>query len=260
MEATSYPDVNRMLDLILDRISAALPSNLIGLYLSGSLVAGDFDELVSDIDLAAVTATGLSEQEVERLGAMHRAIALAEPTWDNRIEVAYISVDALKTFRERTSTIGITSPGEPFHTLEAGKDWLINWYNVRERGIVLFGPPATNVIGPIAKDEAVQWVREHVEHWRSWRQKSVQHRNAQIYATLTLCRTLHTITTGRFVSKRQAASWTAQELPEWSALIEDALRGWREDWYKDDVDPEATWDATLRFVEVIVEKVSRTKN
>ena len=255
MHLTPYPDANRMLDLLLARIGAALHSNLVGLYLTGSLVAGDFDELVSDIDLVAVTANGLSEREIERLGILHRQIARTEPTWDNRIEVAYISVAALKTFRESPSTIGITSPGEPFHTLEAGKDWLINWYNVRERGIALFGPRASTLIEPISRDEAIRWVRDHLKHWHTWRQKPAQHRNGQIYATLTLCRALHAVTTGRFVSKQQAASWTAKELPPWAPLIEEALRGWREDWYKDNVDPEATWDATTRFVDVVVERV-----
>ena len=33
--------------------------------------------------------------------------------------------------------MGIVSPGEPFHVVTAGKDWLMNWYDVREHAIVV---------------------------------------------------------------------------------------------------------------------------
>ena len=49
---------------------------------------------------------------------------------------------ALRTFRSQSSTIGIISPGEPFHLLEAGSDWLISWYALRKDGLALLtGPP-----------------------------------------------------------------------------------------------------------------------
>lgn len=150
MHRTPYADVNRMLELIQTRIQEILGERLIGLYLSGSLVTGDFDLAVSDIDLVAVTSGDLAPGEIARLEEMHRAIARQEKTWDNRIEVIYITADALRTFRVQPSTIAIISPGEPFHTRAANKDWLVNWYVLRERGIALVGPAPTTLIDPIS--------------------------------------------------------------------------------------------------------------
>ncbi len=40
---TPYADINELLDQLLSRIQAILSERLIGLYLFGSLVTGDFD-------------------------------------------------------------------------------------------------------------------------------------------------------------------------------------------------------------------------
>ncbi|HUX86503.1 MAG TPA: aminoglycoside adenylyltransferase domain-containing protein [Chloroflexota bacterium] len=254
MQRTSYPDVDRLIDLLLLRIQQSLGPKLVGLYLTGSLVTGDFDHDVSDIDMVAATSTSLDPDELAHLEAMHRAIALSEPKWDNRIEVVYISVDGLKTFRTWSSTIAVISPGEPFHTKEAGKDWLLNWYVVREKGRTLFGPSPDTLIDPISSEEAVRWVKEHVTAWRGWMEK-VRTRNAQVYATLTLCRAFYSVTNRDFVSKRQAALWVESTMPEWRSLIENALRSWRDDWYNDRVDHQASLPETKRFVNAVIDRI-----
>ncbi|HLQ30214.1 MAG TPA: hypothetical protein VK140_13360, partial [Ktedonobacteraceae bacterium] len=48
-DLTPYADINKLLNLLLSRIQAILGEKLIGLYLFGSLVAGDFDYESSDI-------------------------------------------------------------------------------------------------------------------------------------------------------------------------------------------------------------------
>jgi Domain of unknown function (DUF4111)/Nucleotidyltransferase domain len=62
-----------------------------GLYVFGSLVVGDFDADVSDIDLLAVLTGDPSEDLVARLGLMHDALASENPVWAGRIEVIYVS-------------------------------------------------------------------------------------------------------------------------------------------------------------------------
>ena len=254
MNLTPFADVNRMLALLRVRIKDVLGSNLVGLYLTGSLVTGDFQEDVSDIDLLAVTARDLALLEIDQLEAMHHDIARNEPTWDNRIEVAYLSVEALRTYRTHRSAIGIISPGEPFHTKDAGIDWLLNWYVVREKGVAVNGPLPATFIDPISKTEVVEWVREHVRGWREWIKRPTT-RNGQVYATLTLCRALQTVTTGDFGPKRQAALWTAGYLPEWAPFIQNTLRSWHEDWYNEQAEPAATRVDTVMFVNEIVDRI-----
>src|SRR5260221_6440812 len=140
MHPTNYPHVNTLLESILFQMQTILGEKLVGLYLYGSLVTGDFDDASSDIDLLAVTSTDIDEAEFSALKSMHGGIVTNHPEWDNRLEIAYLSLDALKTFKTRTSKIAIISPGEPFHIKEAGIDWLMNWYMLREICVTLFGP------------------------------------------------------------------------------------------------------------------------
>jgi predicted nucleotidyltransferase len=246
MPHTSYPDVEAILNRLRSDIQETLGDNLVGLYLYGSLVTGDFDSEISDIDLLAVTASAATDTELERLREMHERFACNNPVWEDRIEAAYVSTIALKTFRTPSATIAIISPGEPFHTKEAGHDWLLNWYIVLNQGVVLIGPSPNTLIPQITKDEFLNAVRRQVADWGEWIYH-LRERKAQAYAILTMCRALYAIRNGEQTSKRRAALWAMEALPEWSPLIDNALL-WREAWREDAVDHAATFPETVRFV------------
>jgi hypothetical protein len=253
---TPYADINSLLAELLTGMQAVLGTKLVALYLYGSLVTGDFDHEVSDIDLLAATASDIDDNEFAALQTMHHDFAARHREWDDRIEVAYLSVAALKTFRSQVSKIAVISPGEPFHFKEAGKDWLMNWYVVREKGVVLFGPSTRELIAPITKNELLQAVREHAQAWREWVQRA-RARKAQAYAILTACRALYTLRNGESVSKKRAAIWATQELPEWSSLIQAALV-WRATLHDENVDHNATLPETRRFVHTILDLCENT--
>jgi predicted nucleotidyltransferase len=250
---TRYADVNEVLSVVLAQARQILGGKLVGLYLFGSLVTGDFDIESSDIDLLAVITSDINEQEFARLDKMQQDLVSRYKHWENRLEIAYLSADALQTYRWRASNIAIISPGEPFHVKEAGKDWLLNWYVVREHGIALFGPSPRTLIGPITKEEFIQTVKAQAREWREW----VEHgrtRPSQAYAILTMCRALYAYRHGEQASKKQAALWAARALPGWSALINNALV-WRAAWREQDVDHEATFPETLRFVRFVIDQI-----
>lgn len=249
-DPTPYADINALLGQLLSRLQTILGKKLVGFYLYGSLVTGDFDHASSDIDLLAATASDLDEKECATLQHMHLDFAHTHKEWDDRIEVAYLSVAALKTYRSHMSKMAIISPGEPFHVKEAGKDWLMNWYVVRQKGIVLYGPSPQMLIDPISKEELLHAVQEHAKAWRDWIQQT-RLRRSQAYAILTMCRVLYTLKNGEIVSKKQAAVWAEKELPEWSAFIRQALL-WRAAWRDEQVDHDTTLPETLRFVHFVL--------
>ncbi|MHB8626930.1 MAG: nucleotidyltransferase domain-containing protein [Aggregatilineales bacterium] len=109
------PEIRALLDLILSRMQDVLGKRLVGLYVYGSLVTGDFDSETSDIDLLSATSSDIDQVEFDALKAMHEATTLDHRKWDGRLEIAYVSLHALKTFKTERSKIGIISPGEPFH-------------------------------------------------------------------------------------------------------------------------------------------------
>ncbi len=253
MQETPYADINRLLESLLSYIRNTFQERIVGLYLYGSLTTGDFDPESSDIDLLAVTSSDMSKTEFEALRAMHRDFARDNPGWEDRVEVAYLSVIALRTFRSERSPIAVISPGEPFHMKDAGMDWLINWYVLRERGVALFGPPAKAIIAPITHEEFVRAVRDHAAGSSAWL-NNMRDRKGQAYAILTMCRALHVHKTGEQASKRQAALWAQVELPEWTGLIQSAL-AWREAWREEQVDHAATRAETIRFVNIVRDQV-----
>ena len=257
MQETSYADINKLLDSLLSRMQRILPEKLVGLYLYGSLMTGDFDRESSDIDLLAATSSDVSDAEAGDLREMHRDFAHDYGEWDDRIDVEYLSVTALRTFRSRSSRMAIITPGEPFHVIEAGKDWLMNWYVVRERGVALFGPPASAIIDPITQEEYVEAVRQHAEVLSDWVAHGMraQQRKGQAYAILTMCRALYTTKNGEPTSKKQAALWAQGELPQWATLIQNAL-AWRQAWREEQVDHAATHPETVRFVNFVRDRIA----
>lgn len=249
MKPTQYEQLNKLLNLLLSQMKDILGEKLVGLYIYGSLVWGDFDYEISDIDLLAAISTDLNEKEFNKLKQIQDEIVKEYKKFDNRLEIAYMSLSALKTFKIQRSKIAIISPGEPFHIKEAGIDWLMNWYFVRENSITIFGPDPKTIIEPISKEEFIQCVKDQVKDWPNWIPQNHK-RKFQSYAILTMCRALYAYKNGVQVSKKQAALWVQKKLPEWSSLIQNALK-WREDWKNEDVDHEATFPETSRLVAYI---------
>jgi hypothetical protein len=245
-DPTPYPDVNAVIADLLAGALAALGPAMVAAYLYGSLVTGDFDANASDIDVLVATTSELDPAAMDALGALHDALARAHPGWAGRIEVAYASVAALRTYRTQATPIAVISPGEPFHLKEAGLDWLINWYAVRAFGRTLAGPPPDTLIAPISHAEWLAAVQRQATAWREWAQQ-IANAPSQGYAVLTLCRALYTLRTGAWGSKAQAARWAAAEFPQWAPLIAQA-RAWRANWRTPDPDAAAELPAVHAFV------------
>lgn len=214
-----------MLDALREAILSVVGPSLVGLYLFGSLASGEFDTGISDIDLIAVLVDSPNEVLAERLGRMHANLFRANPDWDDRIEVIYISKEGLANCRTDTTTIGVISPGESFHIVQAGRDWVLNWYPAREDSNPLIGPPIHTLIPPIPVSEYTDELLGYLAGFRK-RIADDATPGSQAYAILSICRGLYTIRHGRRLSKREAAAWAQREFPRWADLIRRAVE-WR---------------------------------
>jgi aminoglycoside adenylyltransferase-like protein len=214
-----------ILDRIREGIDHQFGDTLAGLYLYGSLVSGDFVTGISDLDLLAVTTRDLHDDDVAPLEALHAAIVAERPEWADRIEIAYLSAQGLKTFKTARSPLIIISPGEPLHLIDAGSDWLMNWYLIRTSGVALYGPPVSEVIPLITQQEYLQAVRAHLSSADDWIARATS-RKPGSYAVLTAARGYYTLTHGEHASKAKTAVWMKEQFPEWAGLIDRAL-AWR---------------------------------
>lgn len=218
-------NVGAILDQLSAGLRAILRQRLVGVYLYGSLITGDFDSGISDIDLVVVMTGELDEARFKALHQLHQHVVERYPDWDDRLELAYISSAALRSFRQQSSTIGIISPGEPFHLLRAGADWLISWYALREDGVSLVGPPIQSLIDDIPASDYLEAVGEHIRNYRD-SVKKPHNKSALSYIVLTVARGIYTLSHRRATSKIKAAHWAKRRYPQWAELLESALR-WR---------------------------------
>ncbi|MEH1029139.1 aminoglycoside adenylyltransferase domain-containing protein [Micromonospora profundi] len=214
-----------------DAWSASLSRTLLGLYLHGSLVAGDFAPDRSDLDLLAVLDSDPDETLLAVLAGLHADLGRRHPQWAGRIEVEYVSLgatrDAALGRASQTHAIARISPGESLHLLPATIHRVVTWSAVRDHGRVLVGPSAVALLPAVAPDLVRSALLAHVRDWPIWVTRMTTP-GAQSYAVLTLCRALHRLQNGRQLSKRRAADRTIAALPQWDGLIT-----WARDWWYD---------------------------
>lgn len=217
---------------MLSGVQAIMGSQFAGMYIHGSIATGDFDPQRSDIDYLVVTRDPLPAGMVSALAAMHARIAASGLRWVSNYEGSYIPVAAIRRHDPAADSVypAIRADGS-FGLDRHGSEWVIQRHVIREHGIVLAGPPPATLIDPIPPNDLRRAVRRLLQEW--WLPQvqdpfRLQSSEYQAYATLTMCRALYTLETGRIASKPQAGRWALQTLGdhEWVGLIETAL-AWR---------------------------------
>src|SRR5687767_10384547 len=93
---TPYPEVDALLRRLLDEVRATLGPHFVGMYLYGSLAAGDFSPESSDIDFLVVTDDDLPAGLFESLRAMHARVAAGGSKWATELDGSYIPRRALR--------------------------------------------------------------------------------------------------------------------------------------------------------------------
>jgi Aminoglycoside adenylyltransferase, C-terminal domain len=221
-------EVRPVLASLLISMRAVLGDQLVALYLYGSLSSGDFDSASSDVDFLAVTSGNITEDDAafEQLRAMHARIAASGLPFADHLEGSYISQDTLRRYEPATAwhpTIGVDWPFKlGFHDV----NWVIERAIVRERGVILWGPPPATLINPVSPRQLREASCQQMKG--GWRdtihdEAFLRKRNYSAFAILTFCRILYTIHHGAFCSKPVAAAWAAQTNPDWQPMIAWAL-------------------------------------
>jgi hypothetical protein len=228
---TLYPTVNALLGDLLIGAQVILGDNFVGLYLYGSLASGDFNPNSSDVDFVVVTAVPIPPATLPELAAMHEGLTAVHPHWATHLEGSYIPLADLR----RYDPAGGPYPHwheKRFYVAGHGSDWIIQRHVLREQGFTLAGPPPKSLIDPVTPDDLRTAVRGILAEWwapmqydSSW----LHERLYQAFATLTMCRALHTLEYGVIASKPVAARWAMGVLDgRWTGLIERAL-AWPEE-------------------------------
>lgn len=225
---TKYPDINKILELLLSSATRVLGSQLVGMYLYGSLSSGDFDLETSDIDFLVVTTSTLSDKTIAELESMHHQIWKSGLKWAAKLEGSYIPKRDIRRHNPRSAPCPTVNEGK-FYLDKRGSDWIIQRHVIREQGIVLAGPEPKTLIDPVSPEDIRHAVVGVLHEWwfpmledPSWLKKHGAEYHA--FAILTMCRALYALKHGTIVSKPTSARWAQKELGErWSQIIERAL-------------------------------------
>jgi predicted nucleotidyltransferase len=224
---TLYEDVNSIVLLLLAKSRDILKNNLLAMYLHGSIAAGDFNHDKSDIDFIIVIEEQISDKIIPKLRQMHNDLLSLDSVWGKRLEGSFVCRDLLKHIEppiEPRPNIN----GANFSIVPYGYEWVLEKYVLREKSIVVTGPPPETLIAPISFREINEALKKLLrQDWKPLLQKSsrLHEEGYREYAVLTMSRCLFTFSQNKIVSKKKAAEWVRNRFPEWTDLINSALSG-----------------------------------
>lgn len=228
-----------MLARLLAEARAILGDVLVGLYLYGSLAAGDFDPGSSDIDFVVVTAGELPDVMIQALEAMHARLAAGGLPWAKKLEGSYIPIQQLPRYDPAYQRFPSVNEGR-FFVSGHGSDWVIQRYTLRGHPVVLAGPSLRDLIDPIWPNDIRRAVLGILDEW--WTllaadPERLSRDDYQAFAILSMCRALYALEHGAVVSKPVAARWARATLgARWDALIARAM-AWRYGGRMDSLEP-----------------------
>jgi hypothetical protein len=219
-----FPDeVTPLLAELPDLLTKLLGTDLVGLYLYGSILEPSFDSARSDVDCIAVTERGLTDAEFRQLGDRLNEAAAVDP-WFERLQMSLLVKGTVlaKDPRACLYQFGVLkrsgSDGNP-----------IIWLDFFQRGHTLCGAEPETFLPTITPEmfhralvREVGYLREElsVKPESEWRDSLFY----RVYAVLTLCRILYSAQTGEVASKAEAGRWALDHAPgDWHNLIHQAL-------------------------------------
>ncbi len=256
MQPTPYPELNNVLVELVSGIMQILGSHFTGAYLQGSFAVGDFDEW-SDVDFVVVLEDELTSEQVNSLQALHGLIFRLESYWAKHLEGSYFPSSILRKPITRSSELWYLDNGSSnLIRSDHCNTILVRWI-IREKGVVLAGPPPLLLVDPISTDmlrreisgEILMWGQHILDDPSLYANCFYQH-----YIVLNFARMLHDLHRGYPGSKREGAEWAKSTLdPRWSDIIDSTWNGRPkpEEKIRQTADP-AAYDRTLQFVQYIM--------
>lgn len=252
-QITPYPDVNSVLHSLTQGIEDILDSNLVGIYLMGSLTYGAFNLDNSDIDLVTVVKNPLLPEQLKAIKTMHLQVETTHKHWAKRIECSYVPLEMLANVKPPQTPRPYFGEGIFYAEAPYGNEWIINQYLLYTHGMTLKGPEIRALIQPVnIRDVQAACTRDLFQEWKpkmndpEWLSNS----HYQSYIVLNLCRILYTVMQDDLASKAISAQWVkAEYAPQWCSLIEVAEK-WH---YGKEMHKQAE---TIKFIQYVVKKIS----
>jgi hypothetical protein len=197
MEAVIPVSIQPLIDVYL-RVLEPLRVHFYGIYISGSIALGAFEELESDIDFIALTQGEWSSLEHKQLKALHTHLIKAYPL-GKRLEVCYVPLRYLGVVHPDKQK-GAIAPYPAAHdgrfspATHAGLN-AVTWWIVQHKGLRLLGPERSDLPLEVAWKDVFSTMRFNLDVYFARQAKRPYiylHGAAVEFAVTNLCRILTT--------------------------------------------------------------------
>jgi hypothetical protein len=226
------------------RLRATLGDKLIGVYLHGSAVLGDFVRERSDVDVVAVSDGPLTNDECDVLAEKLSSASLPCPAHGG-LELHVVDrciVEELvepPPFELHIAPIADRVVVGRGHSGDA--DLVMHYAVLRERGVTLTGPPASEIFPKVSTEKLVRAFAGELR----W----ALEQPSPAYQVLNACRAWRFFEETILTSKLAGATW-ARERVEDPTLIDVALRHRRAE-----SDAQPTARHARAFVESVLKRL-----
>jgi hypothetical protein len=197
MEAFVPLSIQPLIDTFL-RALEPLRSHFYGIYISGSIALGAFEELESDIDLIALTQGELPSLELKQLKALHTHLIKSYPL-GKHLEVFYVPLRYLGVVHPDKQK-GAIAPYPAAHdgrfspATHAGLN-AVTWWIIKHKGLCLLGPERSALPLEVAWKDVLSTMRFNLDVYLARKAKRPYiylHGAAVELAVTNLCRILTT--------------------------------------------------------------------
>lgn len=212
--------LNALLDRYKSEITNTFGDNLIGIYLTGSIVLDGFHEGKSDVDCTVLLTSQPNEVQTGMIRETHRVLSAQYK--DMPLESQYIVMDNIQKNEADTA---------PFYSYHGGKLTLakfnanpVTWFTLKKYGHTLTGTPAADINIPITIDDVKNYVKDNVNSYWAGKLQRLQKpfSAARIFAlsdqavewcTCGISRMYYTLRENDIASKDRAAEYGFTQLP-----------------------------------------------
>ncbi len=220
-ELRHLPGLQEMLVAFQDGVREAVRDNLVAIYVTGSLLMGDFEAASSDVDFLVVTRHALSVEEVGRVALAHARLA-GEGYWGVRLEGGYAPQDALRSWGIVGHIVAV-EPGIGVPVVGPSDYSADNMLVIRDHSLTLHGPDPRDVLPPVSRDVLTAALHEYLGELVAAPGTSEPSTTEVASWVLNIARCLYGMQTGRPCAKSEAATWLAGADPALAPILSTAL-------------------------------------
>jgi hypothetical protein len=199
------------------RLRETLSRDLVGAYLYGSMVCGAHVPGSSDADLLVLHGSDLTRERRAALAAMHEGLG-QDHAEASSLDVSFAPLRLVGIGGEES--LPYLRHGA-FRCSGGGDVNVALWHGLRERGVAVWGRPATEVVPPVTREVLdAEMLRNLAFLRRRMPKYAVSGTEATVFGVLSLCRVLYTLRTGSPIEKAEAARWAMQSVSHsWRPLL-----------------------------------------